>query len=622
MSVAVSLSLLLLFSVLGLLTGVVRRVGIWRKGRAPAEPPKWRALLTIPKRYFVDLHHIVQRDEKAARMHISFAGGLVALLLLFFAVWLFSYGVILNILLILAMLLFVVGTVLLFLRRQHKPPHLSYGSYHFSGIAACLLLFAMVLLLATEYTITATVIALPALAWFFFSGVFDQPLKHIISGALHLAFHPREWRFSDALTTGLLASENNKNYIGANLIEDFSWRQVLGFDACIECGRCQTVCPAFASGQPLNPKKLIQDLYLLSVNQNDTRYSGSHHPNKSAKSTPVNTQKTTIAERIDADTLYACTTCRACVEACPMMIEHLDAIIDIRRYQTMSLARLPEKATEALTNLRHTDTVGGYNNAERHQWASGLNIAYAQPDKKYDVLLLCGEAAFNLRSQKMLRDLVAVVQQAGIRIAVLEDEADSGDVARRLGDETLYQQLATKMMRHLDQLDFKQIVTPDPHIYHIIKNEYPQLGGCYSIQHASHYLYDLIIEQKKLKTTHLNQRLTYHDPCYLGRYNRVIDEPRALLKHIGVEVIEMQKSKTQARCCGWGGGSAFSDIAGKKRIPDMRMDDVRQCGDIDAVAVNCPNCMTMLEGVVAPRAEVVDVISLVAQAVKEGAYNG
>lgn len=610
MSTATSLTLLLIFSLAGLILGSYQRIRLWRRGKGECQAPELKALLTIPKRYFVDLHHIVQRDSKAARMHISFAGSLVVLLLLMLVSHFWRVEVMLKPLFSLVVCALAIGTLLLFLRRRNQPSQLSYGQYNWSAPAACLLLVGMLILLWTQYVLLGTILAALALTVFFWSGFFNMPLKHMISGAAHLAYHPRAERFSGQQSTGLKLLDTDTQ-AGVESISDFSWKQILSFDACIECGRCQQVCPAFESGQPLNPKKLIQDLHLLSTNNNDLSYTGAPHPHKSKNDAQVTGE---IADLIDKDTLYACTSCRACVQECPMMIEHVDAIVDMRRHYAMERGDLPEKAVEALVNLRHTDTVGGHDNTQRHAWLADLNLPLAQAEHNYDVLLLCGESVFELRARNTVRQLIQLLQQAGKSVALLADESDVGDLARRLGDEVLFQRLARDMIVRLDAISFTQIITLDPHIYHCINNEYPALGGQYTINHASSYLHQLILQEQLLPVARLEETITYHDPCYLGRYNGVIDAPRQLLSHIGVEVKEMQRSKMQSRCCGWGGGSAFSDIPGDTRIPDMRMDDIRQSGT-NTVAVSCPNCMTMLESVVEPRAEVVDLISLVAQAV-------
>ena len=610
MSTAFALFLLAGFSLTGLVFGTLKRVNIWRQGKATSEPINWMALTTIPKRYFVDLHHIVARDKEAARMHIFFAGGMILVLGLSFLSVIMPVGLLLKGLITIALVLVLVGCRLLLKRRKDQPSHLSYGRFQWTLSAAVGVTVGVLLILWTSFNLVGLLIACMGLFTLFWAGYFNAPLKHIISGSAHLAFHPRQQRFNHERATDLkiLAEPTS---LGSQTITDFSWQQILSFDACIECGRCEQACPAFASGQPLNPKKLIQDLYLQSIGANDSDYSGSHHPHKQARDEKVFVGDP-LSQSIAPETLFACTTCRACVYECPMMIEHVDAIIDMRRHITMTQGDLPEKAVEALTNLRQTDTVGGFKNQRRHQWMDDLDIPFANADQSYDVLLLCGESAFDVRAQKTLRDLIALLRKANITVAALEGESDVGDVARRLGDEILFKRLATDMIARLKAVKFKKIVTLDPHIFHVISNEYPEFDGHFDIEHATTYLHQLIVTDNKIKTAPLNQSLTYHDPCYLGRYNEVIDAPRSLLKHIGIEVKEMHRSKMKSRCCGWGGGSAFTDISGDQRIPDMRMDDIRAC-DVNTVAVGCPNCKVMLEGVVEPRAEVVDVISLVAQ---------
>jgi Fe-S oxidoreductase len=217
-----------------------------------------------------------------------------------------------------------------------------------------------------------------------------------------------------------------------------------------------------------------------------------------------------------------------------------------------------------------------------------------------------------------LRALVKVLKHAGVRFAVLgEAEIDSGDLARRLGDEATFQQLACANIALLGKLDFKHIVTPDPHVFHCLKNEYPALGGSYDVLHHTGLLAQLFrLDRIRLKGAAPQAPLTYHDPCYLGRYNGEFDAPREVLQALGIAVREMERSRDKGRCCGGGGGAPFTDIPGKTRIPDIRIVDARTIG-AEAVAVACPNCTAMLEGVVGPRPDVIEIAELVAQRLGE-----
>ena len=400
---------------------------------------------------------------------------------------------------------------------------------------------------------------------------------------------------------------------------EFRWNQLLSFDACVQCGKCEAACPAFAAGQPLNPKKLIQDLVTGMVGGSDAAYAGSPTPGLPVGHHAGEPNRPIVSSLIEADTLWSCTTCRACVQECPMLIEHVDAIVDMRRNQTLVHGTVPGKGPEVLANLRETGTAGGYDKAARYDWAVDLNAPVAQPGKPVDVLLVAGEGAFDMRYQRTLRALVTVLNKAGVDYAVLGgDETDTGDVARRLGDEATFQQLARQLAGTLANLTFKRIVTADPHVMHSLRNEYRSLGTRYDVLHHTSFIADLVASGKlspKAADALRDKRVTYHDPCYLGRYNGETDAPRKLLKSIGIQIVEMERNGKRGRCCGGGGGAPLTDIPGKQRIPDIRIADARAIG-ADVVAVGCPNCTAMLEGVVGPRPEVLDVAELVAAALE------
>ena len=300
-----------------------------------------------------------------------------------------------------------------------------------------------------------------------------------------------------------------------------------------------------------------------------------------------------------------------------MLIEHVDAIVDMRRNLTLVGGLVPNKGMEALDKLRDTDTIGGFPLAARHHWAIDLNVPLLGDGDSADWLILVGEGGYDMRYQRTLRAFVKTLQKAGLDIALLgAPETDCGDLARRLGDEAGFQRLAAQLIGTLKARRFQHIVTPDPHIFHCLKNEYPALGGSFDVWHHTQLLSDLL-ERGALKATRSasGETVTYHDPCYLGRYGREVDAPRNALARIGIRVVEMERHRERGRCCGGGGGAPYTDIPGQTRIPDIRIADARQTGAA-IVAVACPNCTAMLEGVVGPRPEVVDVAELVARAVE------
>jgi Fe-S oxidoreductase len=647
MSPVFVITVLLWVSVAGLAFALARRCAYWREGRATAAGAyRWTHLLAIPKRYFVDLHHVVARDPYIARTHVATAGGaILAMALVFVNYGLAIYSPWLDKLIFLAALAMLIGTVFVWRRRQGAkavPARLSRGPW--DQLPLLLGSFALGLALFIALPATAMSGALAVLvALLIAAGAFTMtfgaarggPMKHAMAGLLHLAFHPRQERFADfagsaaargarterdavppsALKTPLLDA---KEY-GVGKPLEFRWNQLLSFDACVQCGKCEAACPAFAAGQPLNPKKLIQDLVTGMVGGTDAQYAGSPTPGIPVGRHGGAPDKPLISTLIEADTLWSCTTCRACVQECPMLIEHVDAIVDMRRNQTLVEGIVPGKGPATLANLRETGSLNGYDIGARYDWAVDLQVQVAQPGRHVDVLLIAGEGAFDMRYQRTLRALVKVLNRAGIDYAVLGGvETDTGDTARRLGDEATFQQLARALIGTLGQYSFTRIVTADPHVLHSLRNEYRALGGFYQVQHHTALIDELIAGGKlsaRAAAALAERNITYHDPCYLGRYNGETEAPRRVLKRIGIKVVEMERHGMRARCCGGGGGAPLTDIPGKRRIPDIRIDDARASG-AEIVAVGCPNCTAMLEGVVGPRPEVLDVAELVAAALE------
>nr|WP_297460744.1 (Fe-S)-binding protein [uncultured Halomonas sp.] len=639
---------ILIFSALALAAiGAVRRVRLWRQGR-PSPVPVLTGLAAMPRRYLVDLHHVVARDKAMSNTHVATAGGFVAAALL--AIVVHGFGLesaILAWALLAATACMFIGSLFVARRRRNPPARLSKGSW--MRLPKSLIAFSLGVFLVTLPTagilpedLGSWVLALAlagVVAWglgeLLFGMAWGGPMKHAFAGALHLAFHRRPERFRSrqgggGRSTGLKALNlNNPSApLGVEKPADFTWNQLLGFDACVQCGRCEAACPAFAAGQPLNPKKLIQDMVVGMTGGSDARYAGSPYPGKPIGEHAGNPHGPIVAREgmalVDAETLWSCTTCRACVEECPMMIEHVDAIVDMRRFLTLEHGNTPNKGAEVLDNLIATDNPGGFDPGSRLHWAADLNLPLMADKREAEVLLWLGDGVFDMRNQRTLRALVKVLRAADVDFAVLGvDERDSGDVARRLGDEATFQSLAKRNIATLAQYRFERIVTCDPHSFHVLRNEYGELGGHYAVFHHSTYLNQLIEAGRLSFKAWKGASVTYHDPCYLGRYNGEYEAPREVLKALGIEVKEMARSGYRSRCCGGGGGAPITDIPGKQRIPDMRMSDVRETG-AELVAVGCPQCTAMLEGVVADdRAEIKDIAELVADAlIADGPIEG
>jgi Fe-S oxidoreductase len=625
---------ILLFAALGLaVLGALRRVNMWRRGRA-SKVDLLGGLLAMPKRYMVDLHHVVARDKYIANTHVATALGFVLSALL--AILVHGFGLhnrILGYALLLASVLMFVGATFVYLRRRNPPARLSKGPW--MRLPKSLMAFSVSFFLVTLPVagilpadfggwLLAALLSL-GVAWgvseMFFGMTWGGPMKHAFAGALHLAWHRRAERFGGGRSTGLkpLDLSDKTAPLGVEKPKDFTWNQLLGFDACVQCGKCEAACPAFAAGQPLNPKKLIQDMVVGLAGGTDAKFAGSPYPGKPIGEHGGNPHQPIVNGLVDAETLWSCTTCRACVEECPMMIEHVDAIVDMRRHLTLEKGATPNKGAEVLENLIATDNPGGFAPGGRLNWAADLNLPLLSDKGSCDVLFWVGDGAFDMRNQRTLRAFVKVLKAAKVDFAVLGlEERDSGDVARRLGDEATFQLLATRNIQTLAKYSFKRIVTCDPHSFHVLKNEYGAFNGDYVVQHHSTFMAELIGDGALNLGQHKGSSVTYHDPCYLGRYNGEYEAPRQVLRALGIEVKEMQRSGFRSRCCGGGGGAPITDIPGKQRIPDMRMDDIRETG-AELVAVGCPQCTAMLEGVVEPRPLIKDIAELVADALLEDA---
>ncbi|MDX1466516.1 MAG: (Fe-S)-binding protein [Halomonas sp.] len=632
--------------------GAGRRVRLWRQGR-PARVSLLKGLAAMPRRYLVDLHHVVARDKAMSNTHVATAGGFVAAAVLMILVHGLGLGAevaegALGWLLLAASATMFVGSCFVARRRRHPPSRLSRGPW--MRLPKSLMAFSLSVFAITLPTVgllpegflegsgswMLALALLAVLVWglgeMFFGMTWGGPMKHAFAGALHLAFHRRPERFStraggSGRSTGLKALdlEDPEAPLGVEKPADFTWNQLLGFDACVQCGRCEAACPAFAAGQPLNPKKLIQDMVVGMAGGSDAAYAGSPYPGKPVGEHQGHAQGPIVFPShgqegkalVDAETLWSCTTCRACVEECPMMIEHVDAIVDMRRFLTLEHGNTPNKGPEVLDNLIATDNPGGFDPGARMHWAADLELPLMADLQQVDVLLWLGDGAYDMRNQRTLRSLVKVLRAAGVDFAVLgNEERDSGDVARRLGDEATFQSLARRNIATLAKYRFLQIVTCDPHSFHVLGNEYGELGGHYRVHHHSTFIAELHEAGRLAFRPWKGGSVTYHDPCYLGRYNGEFEAPRNVLRALGIEVAEMERSGFRSRCCGGGGGAPITDIPGKQRIPDMRMGDVRETG-AELVAVGCPQCTAMLEGVVDSAAEVRDIAELVADALVE-----
>ncbi|MDB4897450.1 MAG: putative iron-sulfur cluster-binding protein, partial [Firmicutes bacterium] len=385
---------------------------------------------------------------------------------------------------------------------------------------------------------------------------------------------------------------------GVSALTDFTWKDLLDLDACTACGRCQDVCPAYAAGQPLSPKNLILDLRdhmtaeMERLHRDPLRalFRGSAYAEASE------TPRQMVGDVIKPETLWACTTCRACMEACPVEIEHVPKIIGMRRHLTMEQAEIPNTVAVALQSLEDRQHPYKGAAASRTDWTEGLDVPVMADVQQVDVLYWVGcTAAFDPRNQKVARAFAQVMQHAGVSFAILgKEESCCGDPARRTGQEFLYDMVAKQNVDTLKGYQFKRIVTACPHCLNALLNEYKPYGADFEVVHHTQLLKELADEGKlSLRGEHA-ETVTFHDPCYLGRYNDVFDAPRELLEELPmVTTLEMGRNRSNSMCCGAGGGHAWMEEQGT-RVNHLRAQEAVETG-AGTVGTGCPFCLQMME---------------------------
>lgn len=378
--------------------------------------------------------------------------------------------------------------------------------------------------------------------------------------------------------------------VGATNITDFTWKQLLHFDACTKCGRCHEACPANATGAPLSPRDFILTLRELS----EATLGGIKMPEPEK----LVAQGNGIFQ-VSSETLWACRTCAACVEICPVGIEHVPAIVEMRR-ALVEQGDMDPMVQKVLQNIQKRGNSFGENKKKRPAWTKKLDFEIKDArTEPVDVLWFVGDfASFDPRYQRVSVDFARIMKAAGIDFGILyEDESNSGNDVRRVGEEGLYQHLAETNIAVLDDCDFKRIVTTDPHSFNTIKNEYPEFGGNYEVEHASAFIARLLNENRiPLKKKLDGRRVTFHDPCHLGRYNKGYDGPREAIRSLGVDLVEMRRSRDNSFCCGAGGGRIWTpDPVGLEKPSENRVREAAGIEGLETIVVSCPKCMNMLE---------------------------
>jgi Fe-S oxidoreductase len=408
---------------------------------------------------------------------------------------------------------------------------------------------------------------------------------HVIAAIFNGIFEPR-------LPKGALKPIDleKAEHLGIAKIDNLTWKQNLDLYACVVCGNCQEQCPAYVTGKPLNPKKVIQDLkrQLLKVGPELVKAKAKGEP------APANPNVTLAGNVILGDEIWACTTCGACDTACPVWVKHIDKIVDLRR-NLLEESILPETAKGALQSLESRGHPWRGTTLKRTDWAQGLGIKTLAENSKIDILYWVGcTEALEERSVKVAQSLAKLMKQAGLNFGILgAEESCCGDPARRLGHEYLFQTLAQSNIETLKRYNVKKIVTACPHCYNTFKNEYPQFGGNFEVVHHTELIADLLKEGKIKIAKGGYDRITYHDSCYLGRYNDIYQPPRQILKYLpAVKLIEMEKNKKRGFCCGGGGGRLWLEERIGQRISENRTDQVIAT-KAQVVATACPYCLQM-----------------------------
>ena len=383
--------------------------------------------------------------------------------------------------------------------------------------------------------------------------------------------------------------------LGIATIDKLTWKQNLDLYACVVCGNCQELCPAYTTGKPLNPKKVIQDLkkQLLKAGPELVKAKAKGEP------APENVNVTLAGKVVLEDEIWACTTCGACDTVCPVWVQHIDKIVDLRR-NLVEQSILPETAKATLQSIERRGHPWRGTTLNRTDWTRGLNIKTLAEDPKVDILYWVGcTEALDERGIKIAQSIAKIMQQAGINFGILgTEESCCGDPARRLGDEVLYQTQAQKNIEILKGYNVKKIVTGCPHCYNTIKNEYPQFDGNFEVIHHTELIAGLLKEGKIKIAKGDYGSITFHDPCYLGRHNDIYQQPRQILKSLAdTKLVEMEMNKKRAFCCGGGGGRLWLEERIGQRISENRIDQVIAT-KAQMVATACPYCLQMFEDAV------------------------
>ncbi|HOX46810.1 MAG TPA: (Fe-S)-binding protein [Myxococcota bacterium] len=650
--------------------GLWRRVSVWRRGKAAGE-----RLSDLGKRFWLLVKEIVlqrrvRREGFPGWFH-SFVFYSFAVLVLVTAVVALDYDfgttffrgwiyLLLSGAAELAGALVLVGVGMAAWRRYlRKPKTLEHGVM--DGLS--LLLIGLIVLtgfVAEGLRIVRTGEEFPyfsLLGWglsFLFTGLSDQAARGLHAGLwwthlglafgwiaslpftkfFHILALPANVFFSKLEARGklrrqdieaLMSAEDfdeSKFNVGTATTAEFSWKQRLDLDACIACGRCEDVCPATLAGQPFGPRQLISKLKAATQKGDTAARRGpasgqapAEGEAPAAEAPPAGAA--IVGEALDEDFIWYCRTCTACMEVCPAMIEHVDTLIDVRRNEVVMQGRLPAEAARALKMLERLGNPFGPQ-SDRIAWVKSMGIRDVRPGEKCDVIYWIGCCTtFDPTKQRIAQDLCRLLQRCGIEFGVIgQDESCCGDPARVLGQEALFQEIAKKQIAELKKREFQVLLVSCPHCYNTLKNEYSQFGADFNVVHHSEFLHEMLWSGTLQPVQGEQEKTVYHDPCYLGRYQRIFDAPRQVLKAVpGMNLVEMKQSRDVSLCCGGGGGHYWMDLKKGERINNLRVKQAEEAGAA-RIVTSCSYCMQMLNDSVKAmdldeKIEVIDLASLV-----------